>query len=464
METSDSVLLQDIDPRVLGDRLRAARLARGWTQTDLAGDLVSVGYVSRLESGQRRPNAAVLESLASRLDIAIDELLRGPTARQQDALKLSLDYAELALEAGDVVEAEARAREGRDKARALPHADLAARASFLVARALEKSGSLDDAILELEPLVTPESGNALSIQAAIALSRCYRESGELNQAIDAGERVLHWLAGTPLDATDESVQLSVTVAAAYYERGDTGTAVRICRRAIDKADRLDSPQARASAYWNASMMEADRGSVRNAIPLAERALVLLSEGQDGRNLARLRSVVADLQLQLDPPEVEAAQENLARAAEELKISSASAIDLARNEVFRARATLFAGDVATAREMCTDSLLDMIDLDPSLAAQAQTIRGQAAAAMGDTADAQEAYRHAVMLLTSIGADRSAAQLWFELAGLLESVGDLEMARTAYRSAAASTGLRSRPTVGAAGQIAIDKVAVDRIAID
>ena len=38
-----------------------------------------------------------------------------------------------------------------------------------------------------------------------------------------------------------------------------------------------------------------------------------------------------------------------------------------------------------------------------------------------------------------------QLWFELAGLLEGVGDFDTARVAYRSAAASTGLRSRPAI-------------------
>jgi hypothetical protein len=51
----------------------------------------------------------------------------------------------------------------------------------------------------------------------------------------------------------------------------------------------------------------------------------------------------------------------------------------------------------------------------------------------------------MTLTGIGSDRGAAQLWFELAGLLEEVGDFDAARDAYKSAAASAGLRSRPTV-------------------
>ena len=56
-----------------------------------------------------------------------------------------------------------------------------------------------------------------------------------------------------------------------------------------------------------------------------------------------------------------------------------------------------------------------------------------------------YREAVMLLTSVGADRDAADLWFELAGLLEAVGELDAARDAYRSAAASTGLRARTAI-------------------
>ena len=52
------------------------------------------------------------------------------------------------------------------------------------------------------------------------------------------------------------------------------------------------------------------------------------------------------------------------------------------------------------------------------------------------------------LSSIGADKSAAQLWFDLAALLESVGLVEAATDAYRRAAASTGLRARTTAPAA----------------
>jgi tetratricopeptide (TPR) repeat protein len=93
-------------------------------------------------------------------------------------------------------------------------------------------------------------------------------------------------------------------------------------------------------------------------------------------------------------------------------------------------------------MCAEIMLTTVDEAPLLAADAQSLAGQVAAARGDADGAKSAYRRAVFLLTGVGADRDAAQLWFELADLLEDVGDVDAARDAYRSAAASSGLRSR----------------------
>ncbi len=459
MDANAATLLSQIDPAELGDRLRAARMAKGWTQTDVAGDVVSVGYVSRIESGQRRPNAAVLQALAIRLDVPVDQLLRGESAREQDEIRLSLDFAELSLENGDHVEAEMRACESRDRARAVARHDLADRAQFLIARALEAQGNIDDAILELEPLVaaipvgkpgpaTPDSRPGIAIprvQAAIALSRCYRVSGDLHLAIEVGERVLRELEGTPLESTDEGVQLAVTVAAAYNDRGDTGQAVRIGRTAIAKAERLGTPKARASAYWNASIFESERGSVAEAIPLAERALALLAEGRDGRNLAGLRMALADMQLRLDPPELAAAQRQLDLAAADLSGSSAGTLDRAINDVYRARALLLSGDFSGAVDLLADVHAAVHASAPLTAADAKALEGQAHAAAGYLDRAGQSYREAVLLLTAAGADREAAQQWYELASLLEGVGAYDEARAAYRSAAASAGLRSRPAI-------------------
>jgi transcriptional regulator with XRE-family HTH domain len=445
MDSRNADLLKDIDPTELGQRIRALRVAKAWTQTDLAGGDISVGYVSRIESGQRRPNATVLEDLASRLGVPADHLLRGVSAREFDEIKLTLDFAELSLESGEFIEAESRAREALDRARRTSQDELVLRGRYLLARALEGQGSLDEAIMELEPLVAAKTGGVLRIKSAIALCRCFRESGDLNNSIEVGERVLDQLAGTPLDASDEAVQMAVTLAAAYYERGDAGQAVRTCRKAVTKAETLTSPTARASAYWNASMMEAFQGSVSDAVPLAERALALMSEGQDSRNLARLRTQLGSMQLRLDPPDVKEAQLNLELAARELEESSAGSVDIARNDVALARAHFLDGNTVKAREMSSFVHLTVRETAPILAADAKTLEGQAAAQDGRSAVAADAYREAVFILTGIGADRGAAQLWFELAGLLEEIGEFDAARDAYRSAAASAGLRSRPAI-------------------
>src|SRR5689334_2788054 len=148
MDSADSALLKEIDPAQLGDRLRAARVAKGWTQTQLAGEHISVGYVSRIESGHRRPNAAVLDDMATRLGVPVEHLLRGVTAREYDEIKLTLDFAELSLESGEHLEAEVQARTAVERAEVVSQDELVFRGHYIIARALEGQGNIDDAILE----------------------------------------------------------------------------------------------------------------------------------------------------------------------------------------------------------------------------------------------------------------------------------------------------------------------------
>ena len=444
MDARQADLLRSIDPAELGRRLRAARIAKGLTQTELAGADVSVGYVSRIESGQRRPNAKVLAEVATRLGLPVEQLLVGLAPAELEEIRLGLDFAELSLESGEPVAAEAGSADALARAESASLHDMADRARLLHARALEALGRLDDAIIELEALVAGTTSGLLQIWAGIALSRGYRESGDLTKAIEAGERILARLTGTPFDQTDEAVQLAVTLAAAYFERGDSGHAVRVCRVAVSKAEKLGSSTARASAYWNASMMEAERGALVDAVPLAQRALALLGEGRDARNLARLRTELGTMQLRLDPPHVAEAQVNLERAAQELAWSSASPVDVARNDLALARAMFLAGDVEAADLLSDRVHTAIVDTAPLVAADAMSLAGQVRAARGDLDGASGCFQQAVHALTVVGADRSAAQLWFELADLLESVGLLDASRDAYRSAAASAGVRARST--------------------
>jgi hypothetical protein len=70
-----------------------------------------------------------------------------------------------------------------------------------------------------------------------------------------------------------------------------------------------------------------------------------------------------------------------------------------------------------------------------------IRGQAAWALQRIDEAAAAYGAAIELLTACEEDRYTAQLWFDLAELLEQAGMVDQAGRALRMAARASGLQS-----------------------
>ena len=86
-------------------RLRQARREAGLSQAEAGGDALSASYVSLLESGRRRPTDAALAVLAERLGCTVDYLVHGQDPADLDRIRLTLDYADLALRNGEPVDA-----------------------------------------------------------------------------------------------------------------------------------------------------------------------------------------------------------------------------------------------------------------------------------------------------------------------------------------------------------------------
>jgi tetratricopeptide (TPR) repeat protein len=435
-------LSRTIDARELGRRIRNARVAAGLTQTALAGGEVTAAYLSRIEDGQRRPEFGLLGRLAQRMGVSLEFLVAEGPSEERMALELSIDHAELALVGGNAAEAlrtveTLMAGIGRDAGAD----ELRRRVLVLRAGALEATGDLNGAILQLEDLTRTPEASVVWLRSLISLSRCYQEVGELDRAIAVGENAAETIESLGLEGLTESIQLSVTVAGAYMRRGDLDRAMRICRRAMERADSVGSPIAKASAYWNASLVESRKGASQIALDLAQKALAQFEVGEDARNLARLRGHVADMQLQMDPPDASGAIETLELAARELEWSAASPADRASQLQTRARAHLFLGEHESARADIQASL-EVVPADAySEQAYGLAVLGEVEMHAGNTAAAREALLGAARMLTAVGADREVAQLWFELATHLRKVGEIEAALDAFERAATSTGLRA-----------------------
>ena len=440
VSSTNAELLSRVDPAELGMRLRAARVAAGLTQAQLAGDTVEPSYVCRVEGGRRRPTLRVLTTLAERVGAPLEDLLSGMSRDRHAAIQSTIDFAELSLSSEDPSGALAVAEEVLADLMGMNAPDLFDNALRLRASAREASGDLDGATADLALLTAEPAAHVRWVKDLISLSRCLRESGRLDEAIALGEARQAQIEQLGLTETTEAVQLIVTTAAAYTHRGDLGNALRICKRAAAGAVRYGLPVAQASALWNASEVLQIRGQAQEALTMALQALALFEESGDTRNLGRLRINVANIQLSLRPPDAAGALQMLQRARKELDWSTASALDAARVRLGMAIAHELLGQYAEAvSELETSVSISPVNAVELLASQA-ALRGRLAAARGDLDSAQEHYRHGIAILTGSGADRHAAELWYELGQILRGLGESELAADAFRRAGAVQGLR------------------------
>src|ERR1700693_5650718 len=94
--------------QTVGAKLRAARLARKFTQSQLAQPDFSVSYVSAIERGQIHPSLRALEIFAQRLGLSSSDLLsqqvvqessgfsqRNTTIENKEKIELQLLEAQL---------------------------------------------------------------------------------------------------------------------------------------------------------------------------------------------------------------------------------------------------------------------------------------------------------------------------------------------------------------------------------
>ena len=83
----------------IGNRIRALRTSRGWTQRELArrAGIVNKSVISYYELGERFPTYEVLLRFASLFEVSTDYLLRGGTSRQINVDGLTEDEIEALL-------------------------------------------------------------------------------------------------------------------------------------------------------------------------------------------------------------------------------------------------------------------------------------------------------------------------------------------------------------------------------
>ncbi len=430
----------------IGRRIREVRIAQGMTQSALACDGISAGYVSLVESGKRTPSSAMLTRFAQRLGVPVSRLADDPAAAAPPAHpevgRVELNFARLALANGNPTEAIRTLDQ-------LPWETLPslvwADANLLMAEALQQTGQLDRAVATLEQLLQRCRADETWVSYAVAatvLTVMYLEFGDVNRALEVAGDALVQIERSDLVGTDEHIRLGAMHVAAAFERGDLLYATHQVDSLIKTADRLGSSRARGSIYWNAGAVASERGRYADAIRLTDRAVALIGEQEESRDLPRLRHYYAWLLLRADQPDPEEALRQLDLADADPALAGAR-LDTGAFAVTRGRAYLLLGDLELAAEQGATALSMLGPSDHVDRAGALLLLGDVGAAQLDDDLAGEAYREMELVLRDMPASRSVARLWRELGDSLRAYGQIAAAVSAYDSSLSMLGLATSP---------------------
>ncbi|WP_035849783.1 helix-turn-helix domain-containing protein [Kitasatospora azatica] len=432
----------------IGRRLRDLRRERGLKQSDLAGEGMSVSYLSLLESGKRPVTPTILRRLAGELGCTVEYLRTGQQSDQererQRELLLRLTLAELALRGGEYP----AALEGCEAVLAeQPPAESATRRRARTARAdaLERLGRPAEALGELRELyrdATIGPGSAEWLRLAVALCRCHLLAGEPASAVEIGEAALAQLDAVIAEPIEDHLGLGVALIEAHHRSGGLAAARELADRLLPLADRNASLTARAAAFRQAGRRAQQLGDTALALTLNERALALPAEDELGRYRGLLKAGYGSLLLDGPEPEPTRAKSYLALAEQELARCGRRS-DRAGCELSLARAELMLGEYADGAAHA-ERALDLAGAEPTgVGVWAWLQLGEARRLQGRAAEATEALRTVERLLGSaehgLASGRDLAEAWRALGDLWFGQGQSDSAMRAYRQGLAAAGL-------------------------
>jgi transcriptional regulator with XRE-family HTH domain len=294
-----------VEQPAFGRRLRELRTERGLSQAAVAGDAMSTGYLSRLESGARQPTARAVAYLAERLQVDPSEFDEPTVGSVAEALALATS-----AEGDEALQKLAAALE------VSPAVDPTLRwqALWLLAGAAagrgarrEEADLLEELVRTSEELMLPE----LQCRARAQLARCLRSLGEIPQALKAGQEAYRLAQDNKLAVRDTGAAL-LTLVSVEAEAGRLSDA----RAHADDLVELVAERTgtlRAEALWSAATVNFRQGDSAAAARLLEQAIAESDSRADLVLWMRLRLAAASLYLQVTPPRLDECRRRLDEA-------------------------------------------------------------------------------------------------------------------------------------------------------
>ncbi|MFI2369909.1 helix-turn-helix domain-containing protein [Streptomyces sp. NPDC018833] len=311
--------LKLLEQPAFGRRLRQLRQQQGKSQVQLTGPGMSATYLSRLESGDRRPTDRVVAYLAARLRIPKESFEERSEDRLTDAVT-AVD----ALSAGDVTEETALLL--ADALDTATDADPVMRWQALaqLARIHETLGdfiSQRHALCRLNELSNELARPMLRIRARLRMAHCASNHGDAETARRAAQEALALSEqyGLRIFSPDDLVRVNLVLVSAEAELGDLAKAARLVDEICGSLGRTAGALA-ADVFWTAATVSTRQGNHTRALCFLEDALAAVDSRDNLILWIRLRLAAASLCMQAMPPRLAEAESYLDSVEPLLKVT------------------------------------------------------------------------------------------------------------------------------------------------
>lgn len=411
-------------PATLGERIRAARRERGLSQSQLAGEELTKGFISQVESGLVRPSLRSLQLLAGRLGKSLDYFLGDESLAAAKRVTFHRLGAQAAAERGewDRVRAEGAlalesAPEPRERARVL---DLLAAADIAGGHHEAAFSRISEALALIDAAADATEVASLLHRRGVA----YSELGQLGAATEAFEAARSVIEQNEVVDPRLRSRVLVNLGTVYRRLNRTAKAMATYEAALSLATRSSEIDLAARSYMGVAAALYDSGEFGGAIANYERALSLWERLSDTDfELNALQSLAG---VHFDNGDYAEARA-LARRCEQRAADAGDERWAAVGKVEQARVLLAEGRVADALALAADAEGSLASLtDRQQHASALRVMGAAHDALGDHAASDASYRRAVELVTSVEHLATRSVIAAEYAQKLRARGEIDAA--------------------------------------
>lgn len=246
----------------VGEKLRAARIAQHYTQSQLAAPDFSVSYISAIERGQIHPSLRALEILAGRLGLSSTQLL--PTkAQQEERHGGSLSITERDEDEVELVLLEANIQIRQEMAQ-----EAIALLEKLTSRRIKRPQQLQQRYLlgwahfvsgqfqECDYILTEAAQiandlNDTYLQLRILNVQAQAQASMRNyaQALLAHQRCLSLLESQEHHDPFFTAQVYMNMGQQYAQLENNAQSLEMFHRAIEIVENLTTPHGVQQAYW-----------------------------------------------------------------------------------------------------------------------------------------------------------------------------------------------------------------------